>query len=129
MSKKTDVVSYINAIRTGDNINNCRKLRGLSQATFARKLGVTVKTVSNWEQGHTSFTLEHLGLMCRILRVTANDILCFDAEDVIPFYIYSFFTNPSQLFFVCGGDLYIVYFLSTTKKKSFHGHYRFNFVT
>ncbi len=87
MSKKTDVVSYINAIRTGDNINNCRKLRGLSQATFARKLGVTVKTVSNWEQGHTSFTLEHLGLMCRILRVTANDILCFDAEDVIPFYI------------------------------------------
>lgn len=88
MSKKTDAVKCINAMETGKNIFKCREARGLSQAMLAIRLGVTPKTVSNWERGETSFTLNHLGLMCRILRVTANDILCFDAEDVIPFFTY-----------------------------------------
>lgn len=83
MSKETGTVSCFNAIKTGDNIYSCRNRKSLSQMAFARKLGVSVKTVSNWEQGHTKFTLDHLCLMCRILGVTANDILCFDAEDVV----------------------------------------------
>ena len=38
---------------TKEEIKEIRELYGLSQTQWARKLGVTVQTISNWENGRS----------------------------------------------------------------------------
>lgn len=39
---------------TSDEIREIRQRLGLSQQTFAERIGVGIATVSRWEQGHTA---------------------------------------------------------------------------
>lgn len=38
---------------TGDNIRNARQKAGLTQAELAQRIGVSMRTVGNWERGDT----------------------------------------------------------------------------
>ena len=59
----------------GKFIANCRKEQKLTQEELAEKLGITAKAVSKWECGKglpdPSIMLE----LCKILKITVNDLL------------------------------------------------------
>ncbi len=50
-------------VYTGDDVKKTRATLGLSQALFARFLGVSVKTVRAWESGDRKLS----GMACRFL--------------------------------------------------------------
>ena len=52
-----------------DEIRSIRNSTGLTQATFAKYMGVSVKTVEAWEAGRN----HPEGTACRLLTMTRND--------------------------------------------------------
>ena len=80
-----DVHVDIDTIKTGDKLYSLRKGKGYSQNKVAKMVGVSTKTISNWEQGHKLFTLKHLAKLSYIYGVKTDDILCLTAEDVVLF--------------------------------------------
>lgn len=75
----------IDALKTGDNIHYFRKAKNLSQMNLAEMVGVSPRTISNWEQGRKSFSVIHLVKLSYVLGVKTDDILCSTAEDVVLF--------------------------------------------
>lgn len=63
-------------VKIGRFIARCRKAQGLTQLQLAEKLNITDRAVSKWETGKalpdTSIMLE----LCRLLKITVNDLLC-----------------------------------------------------
>lgn len=59
----------------GENIRRLRQQEGLSQAEFARRLGVTKETVSRWESNRTFLRKAHLENMVTMFGINADDIL------------------------------------------------------
>jgi len=51
------------------------KYKGLKQRYLADKIGVSVVTMSNWANGKSSPSKEHLDKLCNILDVSKQDIL------------------------------------------------------
>ena len=62
-------------IKIGKFIADCRKIKKLTQAQLAEKLGITDRAVSKWETGRalpdSSIMLE----LCAILGISVNDLL------------------------------------------------------
>lgn len=56
------------------NITKYRKLAGLSQKEFAKKLGAAPSRVSSWETGANSTDIDTLFRICDILDVSINDM-------------------------------------------------------
>lgn len=56
------------------NITKYRKLAGLSQKEFAKKLGAAPSRVSSWETGANSTDIDTLFKICDILDVSINDM-------------------------------------------------------
>ncbi len=79
----------IDALKTGDNIHYFRKAKKLSQMNLAEMVGVSPRTINNWEQGHKSFSVIHLVRLSYVLGVKTDDILCSTAEDVVLFFLYN----------------------------------------
>ena len=61
---------------TGKFIHEQRKLKGLTQAQLATKLGVSEKSVSKWETGRSFPDTSLILPLCNELGVTANELLC-----------------------------------------------------
>ncbi|MCA1994008.1 MAG: helix-turn-helix domain-containing protein [Coleofasciculus sp. S288] len=57
-------------------LKRLREQAGLSQEALARLIGVTAKTVSNWERGVTpaNLTIPQVKALCDALGVTLNDL-------------------------------------------------------
>jgi transcriptional regulator with XRE-family HTH domain len=57
-------------------LKKLREQAGLSQEALARIVGVTAKTVSNWERGITpaSLTIPQVKALCDALGVTLNEL-------------------------------------------------------
>ncbi len=53
-----------------------REQAGLSQEALARMVGVSSKTVSNWERGTSvaSLTVPQMKALCKALGVTLNEL-------------------------------------------------------
>ena len=67
-----------------DNLKQLRQTAGLTQASFAKKAGVPLRTVQNWEQGHREPRLEQLTHLAKILGVTADSLLVGKASKPAP---------------------------------------------
>ena len=52
----------------------------MTQAEFARALGVTQGAVYQWENGLTSPRLNVLVSMAELLKVSLNDLVCGEGE-------------------------------------------------
>lgn len=52
-----------------------RKNKNLTQTDVARKLGVSMQTLCNWERGYTIPNIMQFQQLCDIYEVTADDIL------------------------------------------------------
>ena len=67
------------------NIKNFRVFRGITQDGLAKQLGKSKNVISNWERGDNSPDIESVEKMCKILRVTPNQLfgwdICKEYED------------------------------------------------
>jgi len=65
----------MNYQRIGALITDLRNKKNMSQAHLARKLNVSPKTVSKWENGHGLPQIDTLHKLCEILDVDINELL------------------------------------------------------
>lgn len=64
----------------GKNIQNKRKAKGLTQEQLATAIGVSVAAVSKWETGGAYPDITLLAPIARILNVSVDELLGFEAE-------------------------------------------------
>ena len=60
--------------KVNENIRNFRKFRGLSQEAIAKQVNRSTNVISNWENGVHSPDLDACEEICKILRVTPNEL-------------------------------------------------------
>ena len=65
----------MNQERIGRFISEQRKKKNMTQSELAEKLGVTDKSVGNWENGRNMPDLSLFKPLCDILGITINDLL------------------------------------------------------
>ena len=58
-----------------ENLKQSREKAGFTQASFAKTLGVPLRTIQNWEQGHREPRLDMLATLAKVLNVTADELL------------------------------------------------------
>ena len=63
-------------IKIGKFISERRKRENLTQSELAEKLGVTDRAVSKWETGKSMPDYSIMQELCKILKITVNDLLC-----------------------------------------------------
>lgn len=61
----------------GEAIKYYRGKTGVSRATLAEKLGVSVMTISNYENGVTLPDMETVVTMAHFFSCTTDELLCF----------------------------------------------------
>lgn len=65
----------------GKFISSLRKKKKLTQSELAEKLGVSVKSVSNWENGRNMPDLSLFKPLCNELGITVNDLISGEIVD------------------------------------------------
>lgn len=65
----------MNQEKIGKFIAKCRKEKKLTQSELGEKLGVTEKSISNWENGRNMPDLSLFKPLCEILGITINELL------------------------------------------------------
>ena len=65
----------MNQIKTGKFIAALRKEKGMTQEQLGKKLGVTNKTVSRWENGNYMPDVEMLSLLSKEFGVSMNELV------------------------------------------------------
>lgn len=73
-------------VRIGKFISKKRKEKELTQQDLASKLGVTDRTVGNWENGRNMPDLSLLKPLCDILNISINDLLSGEKIDEENFF-------------------------------------------
>ena len=66
---------YMQDYEFGNRLYELRKKSGLSQAELGRKVGVSNKAVSKWENGQAKPGLETVHRLADILSVSVDDLL------------------------------------------------------
>ena len=65
----------MNQAKIGKFIAKCRKDKKMTQSELAEKLGVTDKSIGNWENGRNMPDLSLFKPLCDVLGITINDLL------------------------------------------------------
>ncbi len=65
----------MNQEKIGQFISECRKEKKMTQTELAEKLGVSDKTISNWENARCMPDLSLYKPLCEILDITINDLI------------------------------------------------------
>ena len=65
----------MNQEKIGKFIAECRKKKKMTQNELAEKLGVTDKSISNWENGRNMPDLSLFKPLCELLNITINDLI------------------------------------------------------
>lgn len=68
--------------KIGKFIANKRKEQGLTQLQLAEKLGITDRAVSKWETGKSLPDASLMPELCKLLKITINDLLCGEVVSV-----------------------------------------------
>ena len=66
-----------------DNIRRLRQNAGLSQASLARKLGVTRASVNAWEMELSAPTAQYPIALAQLFHTTTDDILGLELQEQI----------------------------------------------
>ena len=72
----------MNQAKIGKFIADQRKANNLTQSTLAEKLGVTDRAVSKWENGKCLPDASIMLDLCKILKITVNDLLCGERKTI-----------------------------------------------
>jgi transcriptional regulator with XRE-family HTH domain len=73
MNRKGEKI--MNQEKIGRFIAKCRKTKKITQSELAEKLGVTDRSVSNWENGKNMPDLSLFKPLCETLNITINELL------------------------------------------------------
>ena len=65
----------MNQEKIGEFIAKCRKNKKMTQSELAEKLGVTDKSIGNWENGRNMPDLSLFKPLCKELEITINDLM------------------------------------------------------
>ena len=65
----------MNQEKIGKLIAECRKDKKITQSELAEKLGVTDKSIGNWENGRNMPDVSLFKPLCNILGITINDLI------------------------------------------------------
>lgn len=71
----------MNQEKIGKFISECRKQKKLTQSELGEKLGVTEKSISNWENGRNMPDLSLFKPLCDELEITINDLMSGEKID------------------------------------------------
>ena len=71
----------MNQEKIGKFILKCRKNKNMTQSDLAEKLGVTDKSIGNWENGRNMPDLSLFKPLCDTLGITINDLLSGEVID------------------------------------------------
>lgn len=71
----------MNQKKIGRFIAECRKTKKLTQSELAEKLGITEKSVGNWENGRNMPDLSLFKPLCNELDITLNDLISGERVD------------------------------------------------
>lgn len=71
----------MNLVKIGKFIAELRREKNLTQEDLGKKLGVTNKTISRWENGNYMPNIEMLQLMSAEFGVGINELLCGERID------------------------------------------------
>lgn len=66
----------MNQEKIGNFIAKCRKEKNITQSELAEKLGVTDRSISNWENGKNMPDLSLFKPLCKELEITINELMC-----------------------------------------------------
>lgn len=69
-------------VKIGKFIASKRKEQGLTQLQLAKKLGITDRAVSKWETGKSLPDASLMPELCKLLKITINDLLCGEIVSV-----------------------------------------------
>lgn len=72
----------MNQVKIGKFIASKRKEQGLTQLQLAEKLGITDRAVSKWETGKSLPDASLMPELCKLLKITINDLLCGEVVSV-----------------------------------------------
>lgn len=72
----------MNQVKIGKFIVSKRKEQGLTQLQLAEKLGITDRAVSKWETGKSLPDASLMPELCKLLKITINDLLCGEVVSV-----------------------------------------------
>lgn len=67
----------------GDIISKTRQNKNMTQEEFASRLGVTPQAVSRWERGNGLPDISLIEGICKVLEISANELLGIEAENKI----------------------------------------------
>ena len=62
-------------VKTGNFIAQCRREKGLTQASLAEQLGISDRAVSKWETGRSLPDADNMLELSRILGITVDELL------------------------------------------------------
>jgi len=68
--------------KIGEQIRKYRKARNLYQSAVAKDVGVPASTYANWEQGVARPSADQLADLCRVLNVSADELLGLDVPAI-----------------------------------------------
>ena len=66
----------------GNRIAKYRKAKGMTQETLANEMGVSAQAVSKWETDTSCPDISTLPKLCKILGITADELLTGKTEEV-----------------------------------------------
>ncbi|MBQ3498960.1 MAG: helix-turn-helix transcriptional regulator [Clostridia bacterium] len=69
--------------KIGNNLYKIRKSKGLTQAEVAERAELSDRTYADIERGCVSMRLDTLLKICESLKITPNDILVDDSEQIL----------------------------------------------
>ena len=69
-------------VKIGKFIASKRTEQGLTQLQLAEKLGITDRAVSKWETGKSLPDASLMPELCKLLKITINDLLCGEVVSV-----------------------------------------------
>ena len=69
-------------IKIGKFIAECRKKKNLTQAQLAEKLNITDRAISKWETGKAMPDSNIMLVLCNILGINVNELLCGETIDL-----------------------------------------------
>lgn len=69
-------------MRFGDNLQNLRKLRKMSQEKLAEKVDVSRQSISKWERGESYPTMNNIMTLCEIFHCNINELVQENLTDI-----------------------------------------------
>ena len=69
-------------IKIGKFIAECRKKKNLTQAQLAERLNISDRAISKWETGKAMPDSDIMLVLCNILGINVNELLCGETIDL-----------------------------------------------